>query len=484
MTLSNALSNALSGIAYASRATEVVASNVANALDPSYARRELQTSSRAYIANGGGVRIDGVAQVLRTGIVAQNRLALADLARADTLFQHAAKMEDLVGTPGTEGSLSATLSQFSDALIGAAARPDNEPQLTRLAQRAVQVTDHLNAMGKAIQASRTDADRAIATDVDALNSGLTRVAALNRMITIETASGGDANALKDQRRALIDRLSQIVPLRELPREAGNIALMTKGGAMLLDGSRPVVIGFEPAGQITPDMTAGVPPLSGLTMDGDAVSAEQSSMFAGGRIDANFSIRDQAAPALQARLDALARDLYDRVADPALDPGRGTAPPLFTDLGASFTPADEVGFANRITVTDAVRPDRARAVWKLRTGVGATTPGPAGDGALLNRLADAMAAQRSSGSATMPAGQRSVSGFAGDIASLAATRRLDSESGHTAAAARQNAFGDALRSDGVNTDSEMERLLSLERAYSANAKVFQAVDDMLSSLLRM
>ena len=55
MSLSNALSNAVSGIVAASRGTEVVASNLANAMTPGFARREVQLSARPWIGGGGGV---------------------------------------------------------------------------------------------------------------------------------------------------------------------------------------------------------------------------------------------------------------------------------------------------------------------------------------------------------------------------------------------------------------------------------------------
>ncbi|MEZ5910819.1 MAG: flagellar basal body rod C-terminal domain-containing protein [Paracoccaceae bacterium] len=36
--------------------------------------------------------------------------------------------------------------------------------------------------------------------------------------------------------------------------------------------------------------------------------------------------------------------------------------------------------------------------------------------------------------------------------------------------------------GVDTDAEMQNLLLVEQAYAANAKVVQAVDDMIQTLL--
>ncbi|NVK62657.1 MAG: flagellar hook-associated protein FlgK, partial [Rhodobacteraceae bacterium] len=58
MSLSGALSNALSGLTANSSAASLVASNIANATTESYGRRTLETSSRT--VGVGGVQIDGV----------------------------------------------------------------------------------------------------------------------------------------------------------------------------------------------------------------------------------------------------------------------------------------------------------------------------------------------------------------------------------------------------------------------------------------
>ncbi len=44
--------------------------------------------------------------------------------------------------------------------------------------------------------------------------------------------------------------------------------------------------------------------------------------------------------------------------------------------------------------------------------------------------------------------------------------------------------ESLLADGVDSDREMEMLLQLEKAYSANAKVIQVVDEMLDQILRI
>ena len=65
-----------------------------------------------------------------------------------------------------------------------------------------------------------------------------------------------------------------------------------------------------------------------------------------------------------------------------------------------------------------------------------------------------------------------------------SRRLISERNFSFENARYEALKQAELSDGVDTDQEMQNLLLIEQAYSANAKVIQTVDEMMQTLLRL
>jgi flagellar hook-associated protein 1 FlgK len=99
--------------------------------------------------------------------------------------------------------------------------------------------------------------------VNLLNDTLAQIAEMNGHIRNEVGSGRDAATLMDQRQTLVDRIAEIVPVRETLRKDGQIALITTGGAVLLEG-RPAVFGFEPSGVISSDMTVENDALSGLT----------------------------------------------------------------------------------------------------------------------------------------------------------------------------------------------------------------------------
>lgn len=484
MSLSNALTNAVSGLAVASRGTEVVASNLANATTPGYARRELQTASRPLISGGGGVHVDGAVRVVRSSVLAQSRLASAEAARSGTLASFHKSVADSLGVPGKAGALTTLLSQFNSALVAAAARPESEAELSQAVSAARDLARAYNALGEQVQEARGTAVRAIGTDVEALNSGLARVAELNRQITIQNSGGRDSNALQDERQRIIDGLSQIVPIRELPREGGRVALFTAGGGVLLDGFTPARFDFSPTGAMTPEMTAGASGAGLLHLNGQPVPPEQMSRFAGGRLAANFQIRDMDAPLAQARLDAAAADLHDRFVEGALDPAPGGSAGLFTDAGTRAAIPAAPGLAQRLAVSTAVDPVAGGAVWRLRDGLGAGAPGAVGNADLLVRMQEALDRTRAPSSDAIGTSAASAAGLASELTSLAASARLAAERDVTTATAQSSTYDTMLRQDGVDSDREMETLLALERAYASNAKVLQAVDDMIQTILRL
>ena len=46
------------------------------------------------------------------------------------------------------------------------------------------------------------------------------------------------------------------------------------------------------------------------------------------------------------------------------------------------------------------------------------------------------------------------------------------------------MGDLEAQNGIDTDREMQELLVIEKNYAANAKVIQAVADMIDTLIRL
>lgn len=484
MTLSGALSNALSGLNAASRSAQVTASNLSNAMTPGYGTRSVALGANGQGAHGG-VSVLGITRHVNPGLLSETRMATAARSGADATADFHAHLEALVGLPADPASLGGTITRFESALITAASRPDLNERLGAVVQSAKDVTRAFERVSKGVQSMRSDADHRIAQDVEDLNTYLSQVRDINLQITAATVNGRDTSALNDQRQTMVDRIAEIVPVKEVKRDLGAVALFTPGGAILLDGTA-ARISFTPTNVIAPHMTKAGGELSGLAINDRQVATDApSGPLQGGRLGALFTLRDAFAPGVQSQLDAMARDLVERFESTGLDSTRAAGDPgLFTDGGAAFAPGNETGLSGRLSLNDAVISENGGGLWRLRDGLGAAVPGAVGNGTLLRDMASALSAGRVPASGDFGSGKMSVADLQSGLLGQIANDRNASELEQSFAAARFEAANSQLLAEGVDSDHEMQNLMLIEQTYAANARLLQTVDEMFDALMRI
>lgn len=484
MSITTTLNNALSGLTAVSRIAENVSSNIANSMTDGYARRSVELGQQTIGATGVGVQIVGIARHVDPVLLANRRATDAELAQVSVTSDFLQTMESAIGLPDDPSSLSGRMTDFNTALIQAASRPDSEARLQAVVDTANSVTNQLNSVSDTIQSQRMQADQGIGHAVEFINSSLQQIADLNAHITRVDSSAKDSNSLIDQRQLLIDGISEYIPIREVPRDYGTIALFTPGGSILLDG-RPAELGFTSVGVITADMTLDSGALSGLTVNGKSVSTYvESGPIAGGKLASLFDVRDVQAPGVQTRVDAVARDLIERFEDSSVDPTLSSGDPgFFTDRGNALDIADEIGLAGRIAVTTLVDPSAGGDLWRVRDGLGAASAGSAGDATLLNALTEAFGENRVPGSGDFIIAHSAI-GVASDLLSGVSVARHTAETLQSFASAHNESLVAMELENGVDTDAEMQNLLLVEQAFAANAKVIATVDELIQTLIRM
>ena len=476
MSLSSALSYAFSGLRSNSRAAGLVSTNIANATTESYGKRELVLGA----GFNGGVRIGGVARLVDPALVTDRRQSDSQLGYADTMFQFVKSMEDTMGLSGEPGSFVGRVEAFENSLLTAASNPASTQRLEMVATTANDLANTLNSLSDKVQALRSDADRKIGAQVELLNQTLTRLDEINIDVVRGTIAGSDMNALLDERDKLLDGISDIIPLRVVEGDRGEVTVYSKGGAVLLDSS-PASFEFTPAITVRAGDTLAGGELSGLTLNGLAVN---SVMFAGGSLQANFDVRDTEGVARQAELDAIARDLIERLGPGGPDTTLGaTDPGFFTDAGIAFDPLAEEGIAARIQLNALVAPASGGS-WRIRDGLGAATQGEVGDARLIQGIKAALSEPTLPGSGTLAPIARSFVNHASEFASTLSGTRVRAENAQTYQVSRNTALKEAELAKGVDTDLELQRLMQIEQLYTANAKVMTAVDQMLERLMQI
>lgn len=479
MSISQSLSNALTGLNANSRMAEVISANLSNALTEGYGRRALEMSAQSIGSQSGGVRVDGVVRMSDRGLLGERRLADAGLAGADRNAAVLKQLETAFSAADDPAGLGARMTAFETALAGAATDPSSDQRLGLVVSRLGDVTDRLSTASRTVQNMRVTADANIARDVETLNTALKQVQQLNEDIGRLGGRSIDPSALIDQRQRAIDAIGSIVPIREISQSNGQVSLWTSGGLSLLDG-KAVEIGFSPASVITPDMTLTSGGLRGLTINGVSAGPDGVGRLGGGSLGSTFALRDGMLVQAQAGLDEVAADLISRFADPAVDPTLIAGDPgLLTDAGTAHNPADLVGLSQRIAVNASVDPKQGGLLSRLRDGVQASATGPVGNPDQLNRFADALAARRSINPGIA---QSSAAGQIARVANLFATQRLQADEQKSFATARRDTLQQAELATGVDSDFELQSLLRVEQAYAANAKVVETIQALMQRLM--
>jgi flagellar hook-associated protein 1 FlgK len=300
----------------------------------------------------------------------------------------------------------------------------------------------------------------------------------------------------------VNTLSQLLNIRTIEQPNGDLTVFTANGLTLptRGGATPFTAGNASTSAASFYPNGGIP---GIMLDG----ADVTNQMTGGQIGADITLRDTTLPTAQAELDEFSEGLASRFSAQGLtlfsDPSGNVPTPGGTPAQAGY-----VGFAGTIQVNPAVSatPSLVRDGTRNATAATGFTPNPSGGPAgfttlISNVLNFALGSQASSG-VTQPtmnttglgaSGTLSASfGAAGDTLSAFATSLVSSQSQQSALTTSQLTTEQALQTSlnakvtsvsGVNMDTELSQMLTLQNAYGANARVISAVQSMFTSLLQ-
>lgn len=424
MSLGAAFNNASSGLTVALRAVGATSSNLANALTENYGKRDVTITSRTE----GGARVTGTSRIVDQRTQGQIWLVNAQAAGNAQSLRSLEEIDRLVGTFDDPGSLYDLSSKFETNLISLASRPEDTVRQSNANQAADDLADKIRTIGSGIQSIRSDADREISGVISALNADLEKIAELNG--SIAKSHGQNTAALEDARQALIDKVSQIVPVKTVARDYGRIALMTPKGQFLLDQSASA-IDFNPRNVVTSDMS-----VEGETLDLPILNGSAFQIPTSGKLASLLQIRDTVAPEIYSQITALSETLVSRLS------GVASEGPLF-GFDAPSPDAVALGYSGDVSTIDAYA-----ALTALNTG------------------------------------NRRFSALVSDLSTSLSTQVLNAEDRLGSARSSSVALIELKDSTAVDTDSELQNLIRIEKIYAANAKALQVVGNMLDDLIKI
>ena len=319
MSLTQALSSALSGLQVTQANIAMVAANVANADTPGYTRKvvnQVATGANTSI----GVRVSDIQRQLDLYIQKQLRTENSGASYADTRARMYSQLQDIYGQPGADTSLEASYNSFTSSLQALSTSPDDPGARTAVINSAQLLAQQLNQLSGSVQSLRANAELGISDAVNQANTAMSQIAALNQQIAASTPGDAATATLQDQRDYYVDQLSKLMDINVVPGDSGQVSVFTNSGIQLV-GTSAGTLSFNAVGTITPsaqwnaDPTkSGVGTITLVPPDGSPIDMIADHAIRSGTIAAYIQMRDQDLVQAQNQLDALAAGMAQALSD--------------------------------------------------------------------------------------------------------------------------------------------------------------------------
>jgi flagellar hook-associated protein 1 FlgK len=320
MSLSQALSAAISGLKVNQSGLALVAANVANAGTPGYIRKTVTQVATAGNGTGIGVYMSGVQRELDTYVQSQLRTENSGASYATTRSQALNQLQDVYGTPGSANTLESVYNTFTNALQALQASPDDSAARSAVLSAAQLLTQQLNQSSNSIQALRSNAELGISSAVTQANQAMSQIALLNQKIAAAGESDSAAATLLDQRDAYVDQLSQLMDIKVIQGDHNQISVFTNSGIQLV-GTTASQLNFDAKGTIgasslwnSDPNQRGVGTLTLVSPTGGSVDLIQSNSIRSGQIAAYLQVRDDDLVQAQNQMDAIASAMASALSD--------------------------------------------------------------------------------------------------------------------------------------------------------------------------
>lgn len=432
------------------RSLSVSQNNVGNADTPGFAKRRLSFIPKQFDVERG------LSGGIRTGPLLSYRDTFSERSvwrQTHTLGQHAQQAADLEQIeayfPIAEGAgIAGSINKFFNSVSSWSINP-NDPVARRVVlDRAASLARSFNETAGAVSATASSVDRQIQNAVQRINTLAARVRDLNAEVRSDRGKIDDPG-LDAQLHSTLEELSKVADFNVIYQDDGSVQL-------LLGGQTPLVIGGRQY-EIQADFSFSDPRIV------DVEGREITGQLSGGAIYGMLDTRNRLIPAYLNDLNRLASGLSDAVNQTlagGLD-ANGSSP--LRDL---FTYDPTAGAASTLATNNLDLSELAAA----------EMGSPGGNGNAL-RLA-ALAGSNQVDGVTF-------SEFYGELGARIG-RDLNRAKENNGVQEQLLNEAKALRQErsGVSLDEEAARLVEAQRAYQANAQLFQVLNSLTDTLINL
>jgi flagellar hook-associated protein 1 FlgK len=444
------LNTALSGLEAAQAAIDTTGQNIANANTPGYSRQRVVETERnpltiqslSSVTGDGsqiglGVDITTISRVRDQFLDSSYRSTNSQTSGDNTASTLLGQVQAALGEPNGSG-LSTALNKFWIAWNGLQNDPTNQGAMSAVLGAGQTVAENLNTMSGELSNLESQVTGQYTTLTDQTNgpvaSDANQIAALNVQIAQAKTAGLDANTLLDQRDQLIDDLSQYSNVYVTPQSNGMVNVSFGNAATAAAGG---------TADATPLVNGGTADLTNNLTDANLSGSSGTLGSLLGLYDASTGAGKIASYATT--LDNVTKQLVTAVnsAISGADAAGATAPAFFNPTGTT---------AATIAVNSSLS--------------SANPP---------YTQAEAGAAAKLTGGAADQAYNAFVTQIGSDVQAT--------QSAQQTSQALLSAISNQRQSiSGVSLDEEMTNLITYQQAYQASARVMNAINETLNTLI--
>ena len=469
MSLTGALNSATAGLHTTQGQSRIAADNVSNAMTPGYVRREavLVTAS----GGQGGAVISEVRREVDATLQRMSRLENSRMTQYQSIQEGLTTYTAYLGQPGDGTSPADRFNDFQNSLTTLVNMPSSNGAQTSVALAAEDLVRSVKGAATTLSTTLNDVNMEIRYEVADLNTALYQLRDLNASGSGFTPGSLEAAQFDEKVDTILDQISGIVDTRIHRSSNGSISLYTVSGAALLEGRVVQDVTFNPSDGTLMAGNQDITPFK------DGVRGIQHGSLAG-----LSELKRETIPQFSQQLDEYARGLIQTFeeADASLAPGEAG---LFTDNGIAFDPANITGLASRLRINSKISSTGDAEVWRIRDGLGATSPGAGSETVQINAFLAGLDTAMNAATGTGIPAEVTLRDFSAEmITSQAATRARAENDFNAAASAAEVVMSARRNSEGVNIDDEMQQLLLIEQSYAANSRVLTAVSEMIDTLI--
>lgn len=316
MSLIGALNIGRTALAVNQAAIQVTGNNISNAGNPNYTRQvaTIGTAGDQRIAQGVsvgmGISLTSIERQINEALEGRLRSSVSDDNAAATTKQWLDRVESVFNELGDQ-DLSTRLSTFFNSWSKLADNPLDPSQRTIVLQNGQSLASWIQQVRGDLAQVQSDLGTSIKSVVADADGLAQQVATLNKQIASAEGSGaGTANALRDQRDAVLKQLSELVDIHTSDGNNGMVNVFL--------GSEPLVMNDTCRGLTTKTLVTNGQMTVGLAFKTGGATAEVT----GGQLGAMVSLQTGQLKSTIDQLDSLAGNLIFEL-NKAFSGGQGT-----------------------------------------------------------------------------------------------------------------------------------------------------------------